>query len=166
MGLKYALGLLDNTTTVSGIKTITTPGSYNILYVAGNIEIKGMRKIVDFFGTSERRSRLDTHALAHNWIYYMTKLDGDTRVSLCHTIIQKMLFSYQLLNHFFEHSASGAEKVVFTNMSVNDWDLLEDMEAVVDPLSVTPCTSSQMEQFVTASYFFLRKRNFYKNLKN
>ena len=84
----------------------------------------------------------------------MPKLDGDTIFSSCHTIIQKMIFSYPVLNHFFEHAETGAEKVVFTNMSVRNWYLLEDMDDLVDPLAVPPILSSQIEYFVTASNFF------------
>ena len=97
-------------------------------------------------GTSERRSCLDTHISAHNYIYYMPKLNGNSRISSCHNIIQKMLFSYPLLNHFFEHSETGAEKLLFTNISFNNWGLLEEMEAIVDPLAVFPHTSCEMEQ--------------------
>ena len=109
---------------------------------------------------SERKRRLDIHTLVHNLIDYIPKLDGDTKVSPCHTIIQQMLFSYQFLNHLFEHTETGAEKVVFTNMSVRNWYLLEDMEDLVDPLAVPPILSSQIEYFVTASYFFLNKETF------
>ena len=45
-------------------------------------------------------------------------------------------------------------------MSVRNWYLLEDMEDLVDPLAVPPILSSQIEYFVTASYFFLNKETF------
>ena len=49
-----------------------------------------------------------------------------------------MLFSYPLLDHFFEHTETGADKIVFTNMSIKNWDLLEEMEDIVEILAIFP----------------------------
>ena len=84
----------------------------------------------------------------------MPKLAGDTRISSCHTIIQQMLFSYRLLEHYFANAATGAEQRVFRDMPGTDWDFLEEMDAIVMPLA-TFCRGLSQSVSCTTPYYFL-----------
>eukprot|EP00957_Ditylum_brightwellii_P156199 11888845-Ditylum_brightwellii.AAC.1 len=165
LGLQYMFGMKDKTCTTAGIQTIITPGSNGVSYTATDEAIKGCQSLVDFFGTTERRSHLEKYASVNNFKYYMPKLDGDTRVSSCHTIIQQMLFSYPLICAFFNMSATGLEKHLWNAMiNGNKWELLEILEMVLEPLTVFSKASSQTKQIATSSYFLNMKRDFYNHI--
>ena len=167
LGLQYTYGMKDDTRTTAGIRTIITPGSNGVPYTAADGAVKGCWSLVDFFGKIERRSHLGTYALVNNFKYCMPKLDGDTCVSSCYMIIQQMLFSYPLLCAFFNNSATGLEKQVCNTMiNSNNWELLEILETVLEPLAIFLRASSQTKQIFTSSYFLIMKRDFYSHLQH
>ena len=73
---RQAFGMKDNTRNTAGIRTIITPGSNAVPYMVPDEAIKGCWSLVDFFGTTERRSHLEMYALVKNFKYYMPKLDS------------------------------------------------------------------------------------------
>ena len=94
MGFKYALGTLENTTAVDGIKIIPTPGSYDLPYVDAKIIIKGMRKIVDVFERAREEAVLIhttqciiTFNICPNWMVTLEFHNVTLLSRICYSVI-------------------------------------------------------------------------------
>eukprot|EP00957_Ditylum_brightwellii_P078289 5952440-Ditylum_brightwellii.AAC.1 len=135
--LKDSMGIKDNHAAdpITSIRFISMPGAQGVAYTQENRAVGCLCGIIEFFGTPERRQNLKGHIAANNYKVYMPKLAGKTRVSSCHTIIQQMIFGFPVLSTFFNKVATGLQHRVFNNMTGDQWDLLEDMEAILHPIS-------------------------------
>lgn len=163
LGLKYGLGISENYTTdrSSRVRTLVTPGADGEAFTEANNAISKLRALVKYFGTPERRSKLQECADESSYLKYtIPGIDGDTRAAGIPTLIQKVVFNYCLLKEFFTEKCVQSEQEVFTCITEDEWILLIELEAIVEPLAKFTRSTVQSGSLVTASYFLYWKKQF------
>eukprot|EP00957_Ditylum_brightwellii_P205031 15341889-Ditylum_brightwellii.AAC.1 len=165
LAIKYSMGLVDNTVTIDCVVHIVTPGAEDERYDAAIIAISKLRKVVKFIGTPERRKNFVECAEEENFANYTVPgIDGDTRVADCHKIIQIVVFNYLLLKKYFQKQ-TAKDTEIFMCISEDEWILLIEMEAILQPIAVFARSTSQTASEVTASYFLIWKKDWFKHLE-
>ena len=169
LGLKYALGISDNfiTNRLTRVRTVVTPGSDGEAFTEATVAISKMRTLVKFFGTPDRRAKLKNFADQRSFVNYTVPgIDGETRAAGIPTLIQKVVFNYSLLHEFFTEECPHTEQEVFTCITEEEWNLLIEMEAIVEPLAKFTRANVQSGSVVTASYFLYWKQQFINHVES
>ena len=98
-------------------------------------------------------------------IPFLPSIDGETRAAGIPTLIQKVVFNYSLLHEFFTEECPVTEQEVFTCITEEEWNLLIEIEAIVEPLAKFTRANVQSGSVVTASYFLYWKQQFVDHVK-
>jgi len=95
-----------------------------------------LKALVNFLGTPQRRDLYREHAELEGFASFgVPAIPGDTWVASYCRMIRQCVFNYQLLESYFRSCVEPRNQGVFNNIHESDWDVLEAVEAICDPLT-------------------------------
>ncbi|KAG1704526.1 hypothetical protein DVH05_005456 [Phytophthora capsici] len=158
----YGLGLRDNWKMKkpegdeSGKKrrTIVTPGG---AFPKGASLVKKVRKLNNYFTTTNRIARLEEVQKFFQYPVLKTKVDVEVRVASTITVFQRTIVNFKAFEKYFERCDSDDDPSIFNALSADDWKLMVELEAVMNNISRLALVEIQREHLLASENIVLMK---------
>ncbi|KAE9278236.1 hypothetical protein PF008_g28662 [Phytophthora fragariae] len=136
--LQYAMGMRENKETVEVYDPVTNTRTRQKRFctVGGAFEegrdlVKRVRALNNYFSTQQRCKRLEDVQEFYCLPNVGPTLDCDTRVAFTVKLFQRTILNYSAFRCYFQKREKGDDATVFECLTLADWQLMIEMEAIV-----------------------------------
>ncbi|KAE9306014.1 hypothetical protein PR003_g21345 [Phytophthora rubi] len=140
--LQYAMGMRENKETVEVYDpdTNTRTRQKRFCTVGGAFEegrdlVKRVRALNNYFSTQQRCKRLEDVQEFYCLPNVGPTLDCDTRVAFTVKLFQRTILNYSAFRCYFQKREKGDDATVFECLTLADWQLMIEMEAIVGTIA-------------------------------